>query len=97
MLLPRITTGTSRLLAALVIASVSQARPLSAQDRTQALAAPAATPSQERAHAIVDGHRVQPNTQEICRLSPRSSQCRNSEADAANDELLRDILRRSKP
>ena len=95
-MVPRYTKSAAWLVAMLALLQPS---PLLAQD---AAAAPTARPAtrsmaasaQRRLQPIVNGRRAQPRRQEMCATLRRGSDCRDR-ADAADDDLLRDILRRS--
>ena len=96
-MVPRYTKSAAGLVAMLALLQPS---PLLAQDAAAAPAArpatrPMAASAQRRLQPIVDGRPVQPRRQEMCALLRRVSDCRDGGADAADDDLLRDILRRS--
>ena len=93
--------GTATYLAALVAALMLEpGSPRAAEAPLEPAAAPppqAGTTAEGRTRAVVDGHRLQPRREDICRRLPRSPECRAANATAADDDLLREILRRSKP
>jgi len=60
-------------------------------------AAAASTATQERSRPIVDGHHVQPRRDDVCGRLPASSDCRGGDADAVDNDLYREILRRAAP
>jgi hypothetical protein len=53
------------------------------------------TSARERLRPIVDGRHVQPRRDDVCGLSHRSLDCHA--ANAADDHLFREILRRATP
>ena len=55
------------------------------------------TSTRERLRPIVDGHHVQPRGDDVCDRLPASSDCRGSNADEVDGDLLREILRRAAP
>jgi hypothetical protein len=95
-MVPEYQRNTAWLLALLALPQLS---PPSALAATAACATtqPIAAATQRRLQPIINGRHVQPRREEICTLLPRGSDCRARDAEMADDELLRDILRRSAP
>jgi hypothetical protein len=95
---PRDTSKASWLVGALVALLQLWPPSLLAQEAPSASREPvlaAGAPSRTHLRPIVDGHRVQPRRDDMCRLLHRSSDCQD--ANGVNDDLLQEILGRSVP
>ena len=91
---PHDTNKASWLVGALVALLQLWATPLLAREAASASREPTQAAS---ARPIVNGHRVQPRRDDMCRLLHRSSDCRDDNANGVDDDLLREILSRSVP
>ena len=92
MSVPLKSSNTLVLAGALAIGLLLPGGPLLAQKDASDTAP---RPSPRPFHPVVDGRRMQPRRQDICRLLHHSLDCQKANTDALDDDLLRDILRRS--
>jgi hypothetical protein len=92
----RYPSNAFRILGAVALSLHVQASPLFGKEALTP-AVSGSPHSAVRLRSIVNGHHVQPHRPEMCRLLHRFADCRNGNANAVDDDLLGEILRRATP